>query len=59
MRYGRWPHEVAALPFHYYLALREDWIEANTPAPVEEDDGGFEGVQDFDLNAQSLKGEAV
>lgn len=58
MRYGRWPHEVAALPFHYYLALREDWIEANTPIPVEDDDG-FDGVEAFDINAKSLRGEAV
>lgn len=58
MRYGRWPHEVAALPFHYYLALREDWIDSQYVAPVEEDDG-FDGVEAFDLNAKSLKGEAV
>lgn len=25
-RYGRWPHEVAALPFGYYLVLRDDYF---------------------------------
>jgi len=49
---------VAALPFHYYLALREDWIESQAVAPAEDDDG-FAGLEGFDLNAKSLKGEAV
>lgn len=57
MRYGKWPHEVAALPFHYYLALRQDWIAANTAPVVDEDDG--HEVEAFDINAESLKGEAV
>jgi hypothetical protein len=28
-RYGKMPHEVVALPLHYYLFLRKDWIREN------------------------------
>jgi hypothetical protein len=43
---------VAALPFHYYLALREDWIRSNTITPAGETGGDGE-----DVDAQSLLGE--
>ena len=49
---------MAALPFHYYLALREDWIDSQYVAPVAEE-GGFGTDEAIDFNAQSLKGEAV
>ena len=24
--YGGWPHEVAAFPYSYYLAMRDSWL---------------------------------
>jgi hypothetical protein len=39
---------VAALPFHYYLALREDWIRSNTmlaAAAKGDDDGNAESLE--------------
>jgi hypothetical protein len=49
---------VGALPFHLYLALREDWIKVHTAAPEsgENEDGGDDP---FDFNAETLKGESV
>lgn len=52
---------MAALPFHYYLALREDWIKTNT---VHEDIEVGEAVSPVEdvlgtYNAQSLVGEMV
>ncbi len=55
-RYGGWPHEVGAFPFHYYLALREDYIRyiaRRTPKPVASDDD--EEVIDWD--AEHVAGE--
>jgi hypothetical protein len=54
---------VAALPFHYYLALREDWIRSNTVAASDDDDGSglVEPVDDVlgTYNAESLRGGMV
>jgi hypothetical protein len=59
VRYGKWPHEVAALPFHYYLALREDWIADHTAAGAEEAEK-LPGVADVvEFNAETFKGESV
>ena len=57
MRYGKWPHEVSALPFHYYLALREDWVKDNT---IGTDDDVLPTADDvIEFNAESHTGEAV
>jgi hypothetical protein len=45
---------VAQLPFHYYLALREDWIKVHAKP---DDDENVEGVMDF--NAETLTGESA
>ena len=58
MRYGKWPHEVAALPFHYYLALREDWIKVHAPRQDVEGEASEEDVIEFDTQV-SVTGEAV
>jgi hypothetical protein len=53
---------VAQLPFHYYLALREDWIRSNAVVNVDESDGGVISPVDDVLgtyNAKSLVGEMV
>jgi hypothetical protein len=55
---------VAQLPFHYYLALRGDWIKSNTAAPSSDDDGGSGFVEPVDdvlgtYDAKSLVGEMV
>ena len=54
---------MAQLPFHYYLALREDWIKSNTvQSDVDVDAGEIVSPVDDVLgtyNAQSLKGEMV
>ena len=57
--YGKWPHEVAALPFHYYLALREDWIKLHTVTPAEEEDARGGGEDTVDFNAESFTGSMV
>jgi len=56
-QYGKWPHEVAALPFHLYLALREDWVKTNTTAT--EGDGLPTADDVIDYNAETLTGESV
>ena len=55
---------MAQLPFHYYLALRGDWIKSNTVAPSSDEDGGGGFVEQVDdvlgtYNAKSLVGEMV
>jgi len=54
VRYGKWPHEVSALPFHYYLALRADWMKAHGHGNIGQSDEG-EG-DEFDFNADTLTG---
>ena len=51
---------MAALPFHYFLALREDWIKTNTvPEKVDVDASPLSPVDDVlgTFGAESLKGE--
>ena len=55
--YGKWPHEIAATPFHYYLALREDWIGRNTTAATGDKLPSVDDVVEF--NAETLRGESV
>lgn len=51
---------MAQLPFHYYLALREDWIKSNTVVTDEDDGSGRLSESDvIDFNAKSLVGEMV
>lgn len=57
---------MAQLPFHYYLALREDWIKENAAmaAAADPDDGDRGIVSPVDdvlgtYNAKSLVGEMV
>jgi len=47
---------VAQLPFHYYLALREDWIKVHAK-PEDDEVIGSDGVMDF--NAETLTGESA
>jgi hypothetical protein len=54
---------VAQLPFHYYLALRGDWIKSNT-VQAEVDVDASEVTSPVDdvvgtYNAKSLTGEMV
>lgn len=51
MRYGKWPHEVAALPFHLFLAYREDWVSANTKSADEQKPSDEEVVE---FNAETV-----
>ena len=48
---------MAQLPFHYYLALREDWVKANTIATEGERLPTADDVIDY--NAETLTGESV
>jgi len=48
---------VAALPFHYYLALREDWIKVHAKPTDDDAVTGGAGIMDF--NAETLTGESA
>jgi len=59
--FGGWPHEVAAFPLHYFLKLRDYYLETKRPP----DDSGsidFDKLTDVDLTPVTdleVKGEAV
>ena len=37
--YGKWPHEVARLPLHYYRALKDEYVRINAvPSPKDDDE---------------------
>ena len=48
------PHEVADLPFHYYLALREDWVKVNAKDGGESEAENVVHIEgDLDYNAET------
>ena len=48
--YGGWPHEIAKFPFHYWIALRNEFLaelDAMAKAMKPKDDEDHEDI-DFD-----------
>lgn len=43
--YGKWPHEVAKLPLHYYRALKDEYVRMNAVTSSKDDD---DEVVEFD-----------
>jgi hypothetical protein len=46
--FGGWPHEVASFPLHYFLKLRDYYLETKKP-PAEENSIDFDKVNSDDL----------
>ena len=60
--FGKWPHEVAQLPFKYFLKLRDYYLETKKtpkdPGAIEVEDL-LSGDAELDFNSERIRGEAV
>lgn len=52
--YRKWPHEVAALPFHLFLAYREEWIARNVAAAKATEEASASDDDVIEFNAETF-----
>lgn len=50
--FHKWPHEVAALPFHYYRTIRDYYLKLRAPADDDDDES-------FDFEEETFTGDPV
>lgn len=55
--YHRWPHEVAALPFHLFLAYRAEWIRRNVAAAAAAEEANASNDDVIEFNAETVRSD--